>query len=198
MALTTQTVTPARLYSPFEGLSEANRMWSAVPRGIVRFFSDEASSAVSVNDDYKLEFTCSLPPGFAYVFSQLSFQITVDVSAEFYDQIRLRILNGIPSGPAGNEQVTLCKLGDFDPTSAIYPNSRVLDMDFGSLREMFPHPLVSTAGIAAGSTFIMNVANGGNTVQSAGTMFFLATFYQYELNQAVRFPLNFPLPVGIR
>lgn len=197
MALVTQSVTPVRSYSPFEGMSEARRLQSAVPRGMVRFFSDAASSAVPVNDDYSLQFTCSLPPNFAYIISACSFQIVVDVAAEFYDQIRLRMFNTLPNGVPGNEQVGLAKLGDFDPTSAISPNARVMTLSTGTLREMFPQPLVRTPG-AVGMSFLLNVANGGNTVQSAGTMFFNASFYQYELNQAVRFPLNYPTPVAMR
>jgi len=197
MALVTQDVGPVRSYSPFEGMSEAQRLVTAVPRGLLRFFSDTALDAKPVNDDLVVNITASLPPGFAYVLSSLSYVLAVDRAADFDEFARFRIFNGLPDGDAGNEQVAAFGLSLYIPGQAIAIAQRILNYSGGTPRDWFPQPLVRTKG-ALGMSFTLQLGNGENTVQAAGTQFFNCAFYQYELNQAVRFPLNFPLPVGIR
>ncbi len=201
MALVTQSITVAagtlsRLYAPFEGMSEAQRLVTAVPRGMVRFFSDVALAAKPVNDDLLVEVTGALPGGFAYVISALSYSLTVDRAADFHSNMKFRILAGLPGGPPGNEQNAIFSLGSFVPGSAIAVPTRILAYTFGSLREWYPQPFFNTSALSI--SFSLTIGNGSDTVQAAGTQFFSCSFYQYELNQAVRFPLNSPVPVGIR
>ncbi len=197
MALVTQNITPVRLFSPFEGMSEAQRLVTSVPRGMVRFFSDEALDAKPINDDLVVNITGSLPPAFAYVLSSLSYQLTDDRAEDFTAVTRFRIFNGLPNGIPGNEQVATFNLTSFAPGALISTPQRFLDFSLGSVREWFPQPLVRTQG-ATGISFTLQLGNGNNTAAAAGTQFFNCAFYQYELNQAVRFPLNSPFPVGIR
>ncbi len=178
-------------------MSEAQRLVTAVPRGLVRFFSDEAVDAKPVNDDLVVNITGSLPAGFAYVISSLSFLLNVDTASNFFALTRFRIFNGLPNGTPGNEQVATFNLADVTPQSGVFANERILDFSLGSVREWYPQPLVLTQGAAAMS-FTFQYFNANNNVQAAGTQFFNCAFYQYELNQAVRFPLNSPFPVGIR
>lgn len=197
MALVTLNVTPTRHYSPFEGLSEAQRLVSAVPRGLLRFFSDIAVTAKPINDDLVINITGSLPIGFAYVISSLSYQLAADRAADFSAITRFRMFNALPNGTPGNEQVATFNLTNYGPGAAIAGPQRFLDFSLGSLREWYPQPLVLTQG-AAGMSFTLQIGNGSDTAMAEGTQFFNCAFYQYELNQAIRFPLNFPLPVGIR
>lgn len=197
MALVTQNITPVSRYSPFEGMSEQQRLYNSVPRGLLRFFTTEAIDAKPVNDDLLVNITGSLPQGFAYVVSAISWQLTVTTAADFFATVFFRLFNAIPNGEVPNEQVANFNFQDASPSAAIVPANRILDFERGSLREWFPQPLVQTQG-AAGMSFTARAFNPSNTVQPAGTQFFNLSFYQYELNQAVRFPLNSPFPVGIR
>lgn len=197
MALVTQNITPISRYSPFEGMSEAQRLYSSSPRGLLRFFSSEAIDAKPVNDDLLVIITGSLPQGFAYVVSAMSWQITVGTASDWHPEVFFRIFNGIPNGEVPNEQVSIFNLDVMAPSTAIVANSLILEYTKGALREWYPQPLVQTQG-ALGMSFTIRAFNAANTVQSAGTQFFNLSFYQYELNQAVRFPLNSPFPVGIR
>jgi len=197
VALVTSTLVLTRNYSPFEGMDEATRMRTSIPRGLLRFVSTTAVAAKPVNDDLLVVGTGSLPPGFAYVISSMSWQIIVDRAADFHSTAFFRIFNGLPNGEVPNEQVSMFDFTDQSPTTAIKPNSRILEYSRGCLREWYPQPLVQTKG-AAGMSFTVQAFNANNTVQAAGTQFFNCAFYQYELNQAVRFPLNSPIPMGIR
>ncbi len=195
MALVTQTITPTSTFTPFEGMSEAQRLTNAVPRGLVRFETRVATAVKPVNDDLLLEITGSLPPNFAYVVSTLSYVIQIDTAADFDNFARLRIFNGLPNAVPGNEQIALFNFSKL--LSGVGTAERVLTYGEGSLREWFPNPIWRTAG-AAGISFTLRITNGNNAVMAAGTQFFNMSFYQYDLTQAVRFPLNSPIPVGIR
>ncbi len=194
MALVTQTVTPSRAYAPFEGLSEAQRLVSSVPRGMVRFAAEIASTAKPINDDYQLNITGSLPGGFAYVLSSLSFQLQADTSSGFENAVRFRLKNCIPGADPSSE-IAIFELDSFILKN-VSDEQRILNYRLGSLREWFPQPLFSQPGLPM--SFTLDASNGADPAMAAGTMFFHAAFYQYELNQAVRFPLNSPIPVGIR
>ncbi len=197
MAVVTVTITPTRSYSPFEGLSEAQRLVTSVPRGLVRFFSDAAIDAKPVNDQMIVSVTGSLPAGFAYILSSLSWQVIVPRSADWTDLAMFRIFNGLQAAAVPNEQVSLFNLTDLVPQTTLRPNSKILEFTRGSIREWYPQPLVQSKD-AAGMSFTLQGYNPTATVDVAGTQFFNAAFYQYELNQAVRFPLNSPLPTAIR
>ncbi len=196
MAVVTQGIAPARTYSPFEGMGETNRLWSAVPRGLIRFHSSEALDAKPVNDSIDLTFTCSLPNGFAYVLSALTFEIGVDTASDWESFTRCRIFNGLPNVAPGNNQVAGLSMV-LIPNGASADPSRVLGYEEGQLADWFPGVIVKSPG-AAGHSFILQYHNAAAAVGAIGTINFNLSVYQYELNQAIRFPLNFPLPVGKR
>ncbi len=196
MAVVTQTLSPIRTYSPFEGLSEAKRLWSAVPRGLIRFDQETSLTAKPVNDSYDLQITCSLPGGFAYLMSGLSFRIIVDTATDFDAVASFRLFNGLPNVIPGNTQFATFAMANVPNTVALDP-TRVLNYDLGDLKTWFPGPFARTEE-AAGLSVLLNYHNSAAAVQAAGSLFFHFQVYQYELNQLVRFPLNFPLPVGPR
>lgn len=196
MAVVTQSINPTRSYSPFEGMSEQGRLYNAVPRGMIRFDAEQQLTAKPVNDSYDFQATCSLPDGFAYILSALNFAITVDTATDFDAFVQSRVFNGLPNGIAGNTQFGLFGMSNVPGTVAEDPR-RILNFEFGGLREWWPGPITRTPK-AAGASFIISYHNSAAAVQAAGSLFFHAAVYQYELNQAVRFPLNSPFPVGIR
>lgn len=163
---------------------------------MIRFFSAEALDLKAVNDDLVVNFTCSLPPNFAYVLSSMHYELAVDRAVDFESEARFRVFNGVPNAPAGNNLISLGTLTDVAVEPGLVP-LKVLTWPLGSLRENYPTPIWRSPA-AAGMSAILQVRNLNNTVQAAGTQEFHLAFYQYELNQAVRFPLNFPLPVGLR
>lgn len=195
MALVQQNLIPTRTYSPFEGMGEAQRLVTAVPRGMIRFVDATALSAKPVNDDLRIQYTCSLPLGFAYVVSSLSYQLAVDTASDFTASTSFRIFNGVPHAPFSHEMVATFNLVDFTREGGT--QQRIMNFGGGTVRDFFPLPLFPPTG-APNMTAILEVGNGADAAQAAGTQFFSLFFYQYELNQAVRFPLNFPRPVGLR
>lgn len=196
MAAVAQNVAPDRSYSPFEGMSEAQRLVTAVPRGLVRFDVETTLSAKPVNDSIDLQFTCSLPGGFAYIISSLNFEIEVDTATDWDANCQARVFNGLGNGAPTNFQFGVFNMAN-NPGSVAEDPRRVLNFQLGTLREWWPNPIVRSPG-ASGASFLINYHNSAAAVQAAGALSFHMAIYQYELNQALRFPLNSPVPVGIR
>lgn len=195
MAVVSSVFTPTRSYSPFEGMGEAQRLVTAVPRGMIRFNLAQTLPAKPVNDSQNMQVTASLPAGFAYVFSYCTFEIQVDTASDWDSVCRVTMFNGMPGGPSGTFSRTVANMNSSPNTVAADP-SRIMDYSLGNLAWAFHTPTVGQGGGA--STFLINYENSAAAVQAAGTVRYNSGFYQYELNQAVRFPLNFPLPVGVR
>lgn len=179
-------------------MSEAMRLRSSVPRGLVRFDTINAQGSVAkpVNDSYDLQLTCSLPPGFAYVMSSLNFELAADTISDFDGVCNVRVFNGLPNGPASSTQSAIFEMPVYPNTVALDP-SRILSYSTGSLAWWFHHPLVQTTG-TLGMTVLLNFHNSAAAAGAAGVIDFHLALYQYELNQAVRYPLNNPLPVSNR
>lgn len=196
MAVVTQGVTPSRTYSPFEGMSESQRIVTSVPRGLVRFHASEALDAKPINDILNLTITCSLPDNFAYVISHLSFEIAVNKATDFNATCRFRIFNGLPNVAIGNNQAAVFNMSNYDD-GAVTDGRRILDFSLGGVRDWYPTPIVKTQG-AIGHSGILQYTDDVATAAAAGTLEFSLSFYQYDLTQAVRYPLNFPFPVGVR
>lgn len=195
MATVTQNVSGIRTYQPFEGMSELQRMANGVPRGLVRFVTTSALTAKPVNDVINLQITCSLPPAFAYVVSAINFMITVDTATDWNPTARFRAFDGMPNAAPNNTQNAVFSMANYDNAS-VNDDRRILTFQFGGIREWFPNPVYAPPG--GFPSLILNYDNAAAAVQAAGTMSFALTCYQYELNQAVRYPLNSPIPVGIR
>lgn len=196
MAVVTQAVNGIRTYAPFEGSSERQRLTTAVPRGMIRFHTNQALAAKPVNDSIDLTMTCSLPPEYAYILAHLTFDISVDTATDWDAFCRFRIFNGAPSAPVSNEQVSSFAMNNVPNTVAGDPH-RILSYSSGGIKEWYPGPIYRTKN-AQGLSAILQYHNSAAAVGAAGSMNFHLGFYQFELNQAVRFPLNFPFPVGVR
>jgi len=195
VALVNQVITATRDYSPFEGMSERQRLVTSVPIGRFLFSVEAALDAKPVNDQINLQITNQLPDGFAYVFSSLSFELQVDTADDWDSISRVTLFNCIPNLAPGNNQIAAFAMSAFKLSAA--DAEKILNYQLGTPRDWFPNP-IDKSRAATGHSLLFNYGNFAATVQAAGTISFHANFYQYELNQAVRFPLNSPFPVGIR
>lgn len=176
-------------------MPEAQRLVSAVPRGLVRFTTADALAAKPVNDSIDLTLSCSLPPGFAYVLSALAFEIIVDTATDWDPLCRFFIFSGIPNIPVASRQSSAYDMKTVDGVVGADVN-RILSFNEGNVRDWYPNPIFRTDSAAISAQ--LQYHNSAAAVGAAGLINFHLSFYQYEINQALRYPLNFPLPVGIR
>lgn len=163
---------------------------------MVRFHTNQALAAKPVNDSIDFTLTSSLPPSYAYILSHLSFDIAVDTATDWDAFSRFRIFNGAPGQPVGDSMPSSFVMDNVPDTVANDPH-RILSYRGGGIREWYPVPIYRTKS-ASGLSAILQYHNSAAAVGAAGTIEFSLGFYQYELNQAIRFPLNSPFPVGIR
>lgn len=196
MAIVTDTIVPPHSYTPFEGIPDLVRINTAVPRGLVRFFFQDDLSIKPVNDSQLLVVQCNLPENFAYVFASLSMALSLTLASDWEDVIKLRTLNTIPNQPNGNAQVCIFSNTVESPVSSQVPE-RTLNYRFGDPRAYFPHPMWSSVP-GTGPQFSFLWSNTIATVTGAPFLTFHLAFFQFDLSQAQRFPLNFPLPTMTR
>ena len=188
---TIPTVTLTR--QPFETPPQVRTMWSLVPRALVHFAVDGAAlDAKPINDDQHLRISAVLPAGFAYQFMQIGMSIEQDVAAAWTTRPILRMVNWTPNATHGAHMVLVLELADeFADASAVSP---VKVMRGLAATHPLGRQIIFSSGVAAIS-FSLLASNEADPAGAAGTVDFFASFLAYDLNQAVRFGIQSPIPV---
>ncbi len=193
VAIVTDTIAYGSTYQALERPPDAFSNYSLVPRGIRRFFIDQAVTAKPVNDEYEQFLTATLPQNFAYLLRSVTWQVAIDTVSDWDNDILMRMFNSIPNQPGSTEAMggltTLVV-----PTANQVP-TRTLRADSINL-SMFTGPFWPTDGNAA--SFRITAVNVAAAVGAAGTVRSHVDFYEYDLNQAQRYYLNSPIPVMTR
>jgi len=197
MAITQQIVIPVASYVPYERPPQAETLWTAIPRGLVSFVAFVALNLKLAPDSFLLNTNFTLPPNFAYVFSDMNWSITQNRAFDWENRMNLNIQNFYrgasvsAAGMAGNyvhESATSSK------------DSQQRSMNLRSERGMpFPtFPIIGNPG-SSGALFQHSAWNNNVTdAASAGTFDFWCAFWQFDLEQIRKYPINSPLPVQLR
>ena len=194
MAIVDTIPTLAISRQPFEKPPQEQTMWSPIPRGMVHFALDGAVlDAKPVNDDQHLRISGVLPSGFAYQFLQIGMTIEQDVAASWQSRPIMRIVNWTPDASAGLHLVFVLEDSfEFADASAVSAVTVLRGLgEAGS--HPTAHQIIFQPGRGAIS-FSFLAVNETDPAGAAGTVDFLASFLEYDLNQAVRFGLQTPLP----
>ncbi len=190
VAVVTQSVAYGSTYQAFERPPDYLALNSMIPRGVRRFFIDQALDAKPVNDEIELFMTATLPLNFAYLLRSVTFQISVDTAADWETTCLIRMFNAIPNQPSSTEtQAVLMSdvTGSANGTPSNTIRSAQLDLS------MFTGPFWPTDGNPA--TFRISAFNTAAAVGAAGTIRSHVDFFEYDLTQAQKYYLNTPIPV---
>ena len=192
MAIVDTIPTLAQSRQPFEKPPQIETMWSPIPRGFLHFALDGAVlDAKPVNDDQHLRISGVLPQGFAYQFVQIGMTIEQDVSASWASRCIMRMVNWTPDAVAGNHLIfSLEDASEFGDAAAVSPVTVLRGLD---TRHSLSHQIMFQPGRGIMS-FSLLAVNETDPAGAAGTVDFLASFLEYDLNQAVRFGLQTPMP----
>ncbi len=169
-------------------------MWSPIPRGMLHFALDGvALDAKPEGDQQHLRISGVLPQGFAYQFVQIGMSIEQDVAANWQSRPMMRIVNWTPDTIAGVHLVFVLEDSfEFADAGAVSPVTVLR-----GLGEEGSHPLAKQIMFQPGRgimSFSLLAVNEVAAVGAAGTVDFQASFLEYDLNQAVRFGLQTPMP----
>ncbi len=193
---TIPTLTVTR--QPFETPPQVRTMWSLIPRGFLHFALDGTTlDAKPINDDQHLRISGTLPQGFAYQFMQIGMTIEQDVAASWDARPVMRLVNWTPNAAHGAHIVFVLEDADeFADASAVSPITVMR-----GLGESGSHPLAHQIMFQPGRgimSFSLLAVNETDPAGAAGTVDFFASFLEYDLNQAVRYGIQSPVPMTLR
>jgi len=199
MALVLQQIFPDVVYTPYERPPQTISMWTAIPRGMHSLVASVALTAKPVNDTYLMTIVATLPPNFAYVMESLYFGIVVDQAEDFRNRVNLNIQNFFRGGPAGltaNYTSGFVSTSPDNETRSISRNGGDGSSNGAGNTPWPTFPL--TGGNTAGVQINFSAWNNTATVAAAGTIDFYLNFWQFDLEQLRKYPVNSPLPVQMR
>ncbi len=189
MAVVQTNLTAAFTRTPFITPPDHQREWTAMPRALVNFdLLNGVLAAKPVNDQQELNISIALPATFAY--RMLSFVVSViqDVAHDWRNRSYLEVTNGIRGLQVG-------------ATSRYAMSNESLDR-IPTLSEMFlsrfqrsPPGDVFQANFGAAPVMSYKASNASAAVGAAGTVNCLATFLEYDIEQAQRYPIHWPMMI---
>ncbi len=163
---------------------DPTRMFTAEPRAIITFnIFNGTISAKPVNDTQNLVIALDLPVAFAYRMIELNCVLTQDVANDWERGVFLEATNAIRTLEAGSVQR--------HPGNSISTVRRnltgmwLIDLDVPRYIMQAVRP-----GIAVTMTF--EASNNNATVGAAGVVNFYASFFEYEIEQAIMYPIHYP------
>lgn len=197
MALVIQQEQFVQSYIPYERPPDNIALWSAIPRGMVQFTISAALDAKPVNDDALLSMLATLPPNFGYVLADIHLSLIQNRAQDWNDTVTLNLQNFFRKGVAG---LTGNYMFAFDVSAQ---DNNTIVMHQGSSRagqgaSKLPHfPLVAFEG-TSGVLINFQAWNNLDTVSTIGLIESYITFWQFDLEQIRKYPINSPLPVQLR
>lgn len=192
MAIVQDSLTAVDTYTPWDGPTDAQRAWSAIPRGVRRYTINAGALTLKpVNDQYELLVGMTINPTFAHIITGLWATIDQDVALN-YDTGYIEVVNGVPLPFNG------FKLSLPTPvtTSHEVPGAEEYAIFTFADEARYRSPFWMPSGLAPVVTW--KVGNRQDEVGAAGELMFLCEMAVFDLSQALNFPLNYSLPVNVR
>jgi len=193
MADDIQNVTMTTSYVPYERPPQPFTLWTAIPRGLMSFLVPTAIlDAKALGDRAILNLNATLPPNFGYVMADMMVSITQDKSANWADPVTLTLQNFYRA--AEDDSVAL---------SATYLSHSVNfseDTRRTMTRTEFstPFPSFPIIGQQSGVLSVINMVNSVSGAAAVGTINAYLSFWQFDLEQIRKYPINSPQPVHSR
>ncbi len=191
MALVIQTEAATETYIPYERPPDNFALWSAIPRGLVSFLVDTQQLDLKpVNDTFLLNITGTLGGNFGYVMMDANLTLNQDRAADWekfcnfglqnYYRAPLNLSLGVSSNWV-QDMVTFSGSTNLMAQTQAWPT----------------FPIIGTPG-SSGIQMTMSAFNATATAAAVGTMNFYASFWQFDLEQIRKFPINSPIPTHSR
>lgn len=188
MATVNTTINMVPSYQPFERPPDPVALWTAIPRGLRGFVvqSDDLD-AKPVNDTQVLTFLAELPAGFGYVFAEVGLRLSQNRAADWDKKFQLNLQNF-------HQGKTISI--SYMYTLALTALGSELGVTLQSTDKMPKSVLWAPAGASIEIQIIM--INTNATVAAAGSVACFIDFWEFDLEQIRKFPINTPLPIHSR
>jgi len=193
MALVIDTRAAVASFVPYERPPQPYALWTAIPRGLTSFVVGADPVAIKpINDQLIVQVTGTLPPNFAYVMNDANLSVAMPGMAAYHPDMNLNLQNFYRTGV--DASVAL---------SANWPQSFTTISVLSDLRSMerqatWPSfPMIGSEG-TSGIQFVLSAWNADAAATIAGTMNAYLSFWQFDLEQVRKYPINSPQPVHAR
>ncbi len=192
MATVTQTVVSTPSYVPYERPPQPLTLWSAIPRGLQSFIVPlTVLDLKAINDTQILVITATLPPNFGYVMNAAAFSITQDRAVDWTVRCNLNLQN-FYRAPV-DLSISLASNWVQEFSAGISDSTRHM-----RVTQAWPtFPIIGSTD-TSGALVVLNARNGTATAASAGTLTAFLSFWQFDLEQIRKFPINSPIPTHSR
>ncbi len=185
MAVVSDPFVSAFTRTPIIKLPDPVRMFTAQPRAIANFnVQGGVLSAKPLNDQQNVIIAIDLPIQFAYRMIEMNVHFQQDVAGDWDPACLLDVVNGIRNlGGFGRRQLH----------PGIWVNT-IRRNTQGIMAIDFPVPRYIMQAIAPSTapTITFEASNNTAAAALAGTVDFLATFYEYEIEQVQMYPVHYP------
>jgi len=193
MALDIQTIAMTPQYQPYERPPDTLTLWSAIPRGLATFLVDtQALDAKALNDEALLQLQGTLAPNFGYVMADCNVTIAQNLAENWSTFINLNLQNFYRAGETLALGLAANWVQDFLGAAQ--------DTSTRSLSVRQPWPTYPIIGTAKTSGILINISTFNNVAAAAtaGTVNAYISFWQFDLEQIRKFPINTPIPTHSR
>jgi len=194
MAVLVQTIATVHQFVPYERPPDALTLWSAIPRGMLTLLVPFTEVIDKVSPDQLIiQMTGTLPPNFGYVMNDANWTLS-DATARAFDYDPLVTLN-LQNFYRGSD-VADAVSANYVQTSEVH----TLDSFTRSMSQNRPWPTFPMIGIPGTSGVLINfsVYNDVSTTTTSGFVSGWLSFWQFDLEQIRKFPINSPFPVHSR
>ncbi len=183
IAVVTDIHVPDIAYTPYQRPPQSATITTPIPRGLKSFVVRGAVTAVKpINDDLLLEVPFTLPSGFGYLLNE----VHLNVNSNQAGQMEAFAVFSLFQTSSANRnfdyrQPIAMELGGIGGTSNNFRMSRIAA---GNLTRV---PIVPPA---AGANGILSYTDRFDPAATAGTIDALISFWEYDLEQIVYFPVH--------
>ncbi len=172
------------------------RELTGMPRAIVNYSVIQgAVSAKPDADQQELTVSCVFQTTFAYRYADLHAAVVQDVANAWEPRAYLEIVNAIRNIAPGSVQRHVYVLEDLTivPGAGEGWTARV------AAEANTPRYVIQTLpGSQAAPVVTFKASNQATAVGAAGTLDFVASFFEYDIEQVERFPIHWPATTWAR
>ncbi len=194
MAIVSTVIAMEPTYLPYERPPDPAALWTAIPRGLRGFIApDNLVDAKPVNDVQTLSLTGTLPANFAYVFASISLRVSQNRMGDWDSNYHLNLQNWYQ----GTLAVSSSWVFSF-PTVGPKAGSEDERSNGFQAIDLTPRAPMWAPNGTSGILINITAFNDTATVATAGTCSAFINFWEFDLEQVRKYPINAPLPTHSR
>ena len=194
MANVAVAITMEPTYLPFERTPDNVALWTAIPRGLRGFVVEFGTvTAKPVNDTLTLALTATLPQNFAYVFADIALSVRGDTASDWDSEYSLNLQRFYQGDAHG---IALAMNWSFD-FATMNLDRATLGQGHTAIQQRPTFPMWAPS-TGAGIGIVINAFNSAAAVAAVGNVSAYINFWEFDLEQIRKYPINSPFPVHVR